>query len=416
MRTCSAAGSRLTGRVPRVGGPSAPSGAGIGRSTRRAPTPCSPARRSTGGPATAGRVGAGRSVGRSGAAAAGAGPVRRRPRSATSGRAYPLRRWCSAGKSSTVGDGELVALAGVAAVERVSTRRAGPDQRRGRLGAQRGARRVEPGAGRRGWASSAPARAARGGEQPDRGQHAGAGRDDARRASRARRRPRRRAAARRRRTRPAPDPARVDARAPRVTTRTACSIAASTTATTPAASTPALAERGAGRGRRRAGPRPGKVGLGVEPAEHEVGIGDGRLGAAPPVAGRAGHGAGAAGPDGQRAARVEAGDRAAAGADGVHVERGQSDRVAGDDALGGRRRARRPGSRHTSVLVPPMSNVTASGKPHAAATAAAARTPPAGPESSSAAGRSAAVPAGHQPAGRGHDEHLVGERRPARAR
>src|SRR6266540_1756878 len=39
-----------------------------------------------------------------------------------------------------------------------------------------------------------------------------------------------------------------------------------------------------------------------------------------------------------------------------------------------------PRTRQTSVLVPPMSNETASGKPHASATAAAARTPPAGPD------------------------------------
>ena len=45
-----------------------------------------------------------------------------------------------------------------------------------------------------------------------------------------------------------------------------------------------------------------------------------------------------------------------------------------------------PRTRHTSVLVPPMSKVTASAKPHAAATSAAAATPPAGPESSRVAG------------------------------
>ncbi len=53
--------------------------------------------------------------------------------------------------------------------------------------------------------------------------------------------------------------------------------------------------------------------------------------------------------------------------------------------------------RHTSVEVPPMSKVTASGKPLAAATAAPARTPPAGPESSRAAGSSAASTAAMSP-------------------
>jgi hypothetical protein len=56
-----------------------------------------------------------------------------------------------------------------------------------------------------------------------------------------------------------------------------------------------------------------------------------------------------------------------------------------------------PSTRQTSVLVPPMSNVTASEKPQAAATAAPARTPPAGPDSSRATGRSAAAPAGSNP-------------------
>ena len=61
-------------------------------------------------------------------------------------------------------------------------------------------------------------------------------------------------------------------------------------------------------------------------AEDEVGVGDRGLGAAEAVAGRAGHGTGRARPDGQGTARVEAGQRAAAGADGVDVEGRQADR------------------------------------------------------------------------------------------
>ena len=49
------------------------------------------------------------------------------------------------------------------------------------------------------------------------------------------------------------------------------------------------------------------------------------------------------------------------------------------------------------MLVPPMSNATASGSPHAAATAAAARTPAAGPERSSRAGCSTASASGTSP-------------------
>ena len=72
-----------------------------------------------------------------------------------------------------------------------------------------------------------------------------------------------------------------------------------------------------------------------------------------------------------------------------------------------------PCTRHTSVLVPPMSNETASPKPHACANAAAARTPPAGPERSRRAGCAAASDERHQPPGRRHHEHVVGERRQA---
>ena len=58
-----------------------------------------------------------------------------------------------------------------------------------------------------------------------------------------------------------------------------------------------------------------------EPPEHEVGVGDGRLGAAAAVAGRARLRAGALRPDLQQPVAVEPGDRAAAGADRIDVER-----------------------------------------------------------------------------------------------
>ena len=51
---------------------------------------------------------------------------------------------------------------------------------------------------------------------------------------------------------------------------------------------------------------------------------------------------------------------------------------------------RPPSTRQTSVLVPPMSKVTASSNPAPRAAAAAAMTPPAGPDSNKATGRSAA--------------------------
>ncbi len=54
--------------------------------------------------------------------------------------------------------------------------------------------------------------------------------------------------------------------------------------------------------------------IGAEPAEHQIGVGHRRLGAAEAVAGRARRRAGALRADAQRAV-VDAGDRAAAGAD-----------------------------------------------------------------------------------------------------
>src|SRR2546421_3580132 len=56
-----------------------------------------------------------------------------------------------------------------------------------------------------------------------------------------------------------------------------------------------------------------------------------------------------------------------------------------------------PRTRHTSVLVPPMSSVITSGNPAAMAAAAPAWTPPAGPDSSSVAGLAAAWSIGTRP-------------------
>ena len=65
-------------------------------------------------------------------------------------------------------------------------------------------------------------------------------------------------------------------------------------------------------------------------AEHEVRVGDGRLGAAAPVARGAGIGARRPGPDAERPAGVPPRDRAAAGADGVDREHRQRQRTARD--------------------------------------------------------------------------------------
>ena len=73
-----------------------------------------------------------------------------------------------------------------------------------------------------------------------------------------------------------------------------------------------------------------------EVAEEEVGVGDGWLLAALVVGGGAGLGAGRVGADAQGAAGVGPGDRAAAGAHGVHVDHGQLYGDARDDRLRGR--------------------------------------------------------------------------------
>ena len=73
---------------------------------------------------------------------------------------------------------------------------------------------------------------------------------------------------------------------------------------------------------------PAEEPLGVDPAEHHVRVRDRRLRAALAVAGRARVGPGAARADAKRAAVVDAGDRAAAGADRVDVEHRHEQRVA----------------------------------------------------------------------------------------
>ena len=157
-----------------------------------------------------------------------------------------------------------------------------------------------------------------------------------------------------------------------VTTRTARAIAASTTATTPSAVTPARssAARAAATSSR---PRPGSSARRRDAAQHQVGVGDGRRRAAEPVAARVP----VRRPHSRVRLRAHRPDPAAPPS--RHRPRwcGSPATAA---ARGGRRRALvvvgagTPScTRHTSVLVPPMSNATASAKPHAPAIAAAAR-------------------------------------------
>ena len=86
--------------------------------------------------------------------------------------------------------------------------------------------------------------------------------------------------------------------------------------------------------------------IGAEPAEHQVGVGDGRLGAAEAVADRARRGAGAFRADAQRVADLDAGDAAAAGADLLDVDHRHLHRQAGGIAAD----QRRAGHQHVALV------------------------------------------------------------------
>ena len=81
--------------------------------------------------------------------------------------------------------------------------------------------------------------------------------------------------------------------------------------------------------------------VGIEPAEHDVGVGDGRFRAAAAITDRPGIGARALRPDLERTDVVSPGDAAAAGADLDHVDHRQHDRMAAGvaaDVIAGRQR------------------------------------------------------------------------------
>ena len=116
-----------------------------------------------------------------------------------------------------------------------------------------------------------------------------------------------------------------------------------------------------------AGAGPAHAAVGIDAPEHDVGVGDGRLGAAAAVGDRAGHGAGAARPDLQHAAAVDAamlpppapivctsiiGRRS-----GMRKSRLVSSATLGSPSM----------TTATSKLVPPMSAVMTLSKPAAAA-------------------------------------------------
>ena len=123
----------------------------------------------------------------------------------------------------------------------------------------------------------------------------------------------------------------------------------------------------------------------VEIAQHQVGVGDRRLGAALAVAGRARNRTGARRADMQDAALVDPRDRAAAGADAGDVEAVERDRVAGDAAVRWPGPAAPSTISEMSVLVPPMSNGIRLPSPTSRAAWTLPATPPAGPDSTAPA-------------------------------
>ena len=146
-------------------------------------------------------------------------------------------------------------------------------------------------------------------------------------------------------------------------------------------------------------------------AEHEVGVRDGGSRAAPAVAGRPRHGAGAHGTDAHQAVASDVRDRPAAGPDGVDVDRGEAHRKAGDAAA----------ERHLRLAVADEADV-GGGAAHVegdeiaaadrAPAATAPTTPAAGPDSAVRIGISPARADRHQPA-RGLADADAGTRRMA---
>ena len=82
---------------------------------------------------------------------------------------------------------------------------------------------------------------------------------------------------------------------------------------------------------REVGPEPGG---GIDPAEKEIGVGNGRLEPAVPIGGGTRPDAGTARPDSQGAARIDPSETAAPGPDGMNGHRREPARIPGDITLG----------------------------------------------------------------------------------
>src|SRR6185503_4850134 len=151
----------------------------------------------------------------------------------------------------------------------------------------------------------------------------------------------------------------------------------------------------------------------IQVAERHGGVGDGRLGAAAPVADGAGHSTGRERPDAQAAARlVDPDDAAAAAADRADVDARHEVLVLVDHALVARYRAAVVDEPHSND-VPPISVAITCLQPRTPPRYCEASTPATGPESRVRKARRAASAAGTTPPP--HCITCTGVRRPAPA-
>ena len=142
----------------------------------------------------------------------------------------------------------------------------------------------------------------------------------------------------------------------------------------------------------------------IEEPEHQVGVGHGGRGSAPPVAGRPRIGAGATRADVQHATRVDVGDRATARADARDVETVQGDPMTGDPPVGRDRGLALDDERHVGARTAHVEGdeIAVLDDP---ARVACRRHPAGRPREDPAGGEPDRIGHGREPAVRLHDQH-----------
>ncbi len=127
----------------------------------------------------------------------------------------------------------------------------------------------------------------------------------------------------------------------------------------------------------------------AQPAQHELGVGDGRVLAAQPVGGGAGARAGALRADMQQAGIVDPGDRAAAGADRVDLHRRRREVIAVDREFVGDRHLAARHHHHVAARAADLHRDQVGLLTRCRAQPLSAPTPAAGPDRTSITGRAA---------------------------